>query len=153
MLVFGEIVPQALFLKYALPVGSFLREFLWALIFLLSPLGWPLSKLIDLLLGEGHQNMYRRNELRELIGMHAGDALEGESHGTSAEQRVADMRKEIQRLQSLGLRQQYHAEDDDGNDEEESSQDQSPEGQQEAAKRRAERVHHSSLLFFVSCLC
>jgi CBS domain containing-hemolysin-like protein len=115
VLIFGEIVPQAIFLKYALPIGAVLSPGIWMLIVALSPLGWPLSKVIDAILGDGtHGTMYRRHELKELIGMHAGDAMidddDGDA-GSAAQRRVAGMRAEIGRLQRLGLRQQYHAED------------------------------------------
>lgn len=45
------------------------------LIIIFFVVAWPLSKLIDKLLGdEGHTQLYRRSELKELIERHAGTA-------------------------------------------------------------------------------
>lgn len=49
-----------------------LVRFLMIIFFVVA---WPLSKLIDKLLGdEGHTQLYRRSELKELIERHAGTA-------------------------------------------------------------------------------
>ena len=72
VLIFGEILPQAACSRYGLAIGAFLSPLVWTLMFALSPLGYPLAKMLDWMLGEDHGTLYRRAELRELVGMHAG---------------------------------------------------------------------------------
>lgn len=42
-----------------------------------SPLGWPIAKLLELILGAHHGIVYRRKELRELIKIHAANGHAG----------------------------------------------------------------------------
>jgi len=106
VLIFGEIVPQAIFLKYALPIGSFLMPMIWGLIGLLFILGWPLSKLIDIILGEDHGTMYQRRELMDLIDMHAEGGGEFDDDGNKVD-------RDIARLTRMGLHRQYVGNTDD----------------------------------------
>ena len=41
------------------------------LIYFFFPLGWPVAKLLEWILGAHHGIIYRRSELRELIKFHA----------------------------------------------------------------------------------
>ena len=44
------------------------------LIYFFYPLGWPIAKLLQWILGAHHGIIYRRSELRELIKFHAAGA-------------------------------------------------------------------------------
>ena len=70
VIIFGEIIPQAVCTRYGLAIGANLAWFVWALIVLLSPLGWPIARLLDYVFGHAYVNYYRRNELSELIQLH-----------------------------------------------------------------------------------
>eukprot|EP00286_Rhodomonas_abbreviata_P013970 CAMPEP_0181340002 /NCGR_PEP_ID=MMETSP1101-20121128/29594_1 /TAXON_ID=46948 /ORGANISM="Rhodomonas abbreviata, Strain Caron Lab Isolate" /LENGTH=299 /DNA_ID=CAMNT_0023451083 /DNA_START=14 /DNA_END=910 /DNA_ORIENTATION=+ len=70
VLVFGEIVPQAVFTKFRLPIGSFLSPLVYLLEFVLMPLAWPIGKLLDLMLGEDHPTVYRRAEFKAFAKQH-----------------------------------------------------------------------------------
>lgn len=70
VLIFGEVIPQAAISRFGLAVGGNLHWLVWILIFIGSPISWPISKLLDLVLGENHTTFYKRAELKELIGIH-----------------------------------------------------------------------------------
>lgn len=46
VLLFGEIIPQAVCARYALAIGYVCAYPVWALMALASPLAWPISKLL-----------------------------------------------------------------------------------------------------------
>jgi len=71
ILVFGEVIPQALCNKYGLAIGATLNMLVWFLMLITFPISWPISKLLDWLLGKENKTRYRRTELRELVKMHA----------------------------------------------------------------------------------
>jgi metal transporter CNNM len=73
VLVFGEIVPQALCARFALGIGARLAWLVWMLIGLSFPISWPIAKGLDWLLGAEHHTLYRRSELSELISLHGAD--------------------------------------------------------------------------------
>jgi metal transporter CNNM len=70
VVIFGEILPNAVFSKHGLAISARLTWLVWLLIALLFPVAWPVSKLLDCLLGH-EQTFYRRAEIKTLIGMHA----------------------------------------------------------------------------------
>jgi len=46
-------------------------SFVWILMFLLLPISWPVAKILDLLLGHNEGQIYKRDELKELMNIHA----------------------------------------------------------------------------------
>ena len=50
----GEIVPQSVCSRYGLKVGYYSAWFVQALMFVCSPLAWPIGKLLDYVLGPEH---------------------------------------------------------------------------------------------------
>ena len=54
VLVFGEIIPQAVCTRYGLAVGANCATFVRMLMFLTSPIAWPISKILDTVLGTKH---------------------------------------------------------------------------------------------------
>eukprot|EP01028_Stygiella_incarcerata_P002861 TRINITY_DN1546_c0_g1_i1.p1 TRINITY_DN1546_c0_g1~~TRINITY_DN1546_c0_g1_i1.p1 ORF type:complete len:422 (+),score=132.70 TRINITY_DN1546_c0_g1_i1:135-1400(+) len=69
-LLFGEIIPQALCSRYGLAIGAAFAWFVKGLIIVTFVIVWPLSKLLDCVLGENHATFYRRTELKELVSQH-----------------------------------------------------------------------------------
>ncbi|KAK3037239.1 hypothetical protein RJ639_030132, partial [Escallonia herrerae] len=77
ILAFGEIIPQAVCSRYGLSVGAKLSGFVRLLVIVFFPLSYPISKLLDLLLGKGHSALLRRAELKTLVDMHGNEAGKG----------------------------------------------------------------------------
>ncbi len=70
IVIFGEIAPQAIFSRYALRFGS---KFTWLVnifIFIFLPVSWPISKLLDKILGQELHTVYSKKELVKLIEQH-----------------------------------------------------------------------------------
>ncbi|KAM7268388.1 hypothetical protein ACFE04_010554 [Oxalis oulophora] len=74
---FVEIIPQAVCSKHGLSIGArstFLVQFLILVFF---PFSYPISKMLDWLLGKGHSVLLRRAELKTLVNFHANEAGKG----------------------------------------------------------------------------
>ncbi|GLC35752.1 hypothetical protein PLESTB_000490500 [Pleodorina starrii] len=74
VLFFGEIIPQSVCSRYGLAVGARLAPLVRLLMWLCSPVAWPMGKLLDLLIGPDHHTLFRRRQLKELVSIHAEDA-------------------------------------------------------------------------------
>uniref|UniRef100_A0A6B2L466 CNNM transmembrane domain-containing protein n=1 Tax=Arcella intermedia TaxID=1963864 RepID=A0A6B2L466_9EUKA len=70
ILLFGEIVPQALCSRYGLAIGGNLTYVVWVLIVLCFPVAWPIGKLLDIIIGTEHGTFFKRTELKQLIDLH-----------------------------------------------------------------------------------
>lgn len=54
-----------------------MAPFVRVLVFVCSPVAYPISKLLDFLLGHGHVALFRRAELKTLVNMHGNEAGKG----------------------------------------------------------------------------
>jgi len=82
IVIFGEIIPQAACSRYALYIGSKVICIVRVLIFLIAPLAWPISKLLDWVLGDEFGLVYTNRELRNLVELHTTEGdLPTESAG------------------------------------------------------------------------
>ncbi|RHZ83051.1 hypothetical protein Glove_99g133 [Diversispora epigaea] len=70
IVIFGEIIPQAVCSRYGLVIGAFFAWPVRILIWVTYVVSYPMAKLLDLILGENHGIIYRRAELKELIMYH-----------------------------------------------------------------------------------
>ncbi|XP_016485927.1 DUF21 domain-containing protein At5g52790 [Nicotiana tabacum] len=77
ILAFGEIIPQAICSRYGLSIGARLSPLVRLLVIIVFPLSYPISKLLDRLLGKGHSALLRRAELKTLVNMHGNEAGKG----------------------------------------------------------------------------
>jgi metal transporter CNNM len=77
VLIFGEVLPQAIISRFGLAIGGNLAWFVQVLMFFAFPIAWPFSKVLDLILGHGHSTFYKRAELKELVNIHGMEKSEG----------------------------------------------------------------------------
>lgn len=73
IVLFGEIIPQAVCARYGLAIGAFFAWPLRVLVALLWVVAFPIAKLLDCVLGVQHGYTYQRAELRELVAYHGED--------------------------------------------------------------------------------
>ncbi len=75
--VFGEILPQAVFPRFALKIGARMSKFVWLFVILFYPLSAPISWLLDKILGKETPVLWSKEELGEIIRYHedVGDGI------------------------------------------------------------------------------
>ena len=70
VLLFGEIVPQALCSSHGLAIGAFFAPLMNVLLFITAPIAIPIAAILDLLLGKRHSALFRRTQLRTFVDLH-----------------------------------------------------------------------------------
>lgn len=70
IVIFGEVIPQSISVRYGLSVGAYFSPFVLALMYLLYPLAYPTALLLDHLLGEDHGTVYKKAGLKTLVTLH-----------------------------------------------------------------------------------
>lgn len=71
IVIFGEVIPQALFVSRALAFCSALAPVMWIMVIATYPISKPLQLLLDAILGKEVAHLQSRHELGLLIGEHA----------------------------------------------------------------------------------
>ncbi|RAL49430.1 hypothetical protein DM860_012863 [Cuscuta australis] len=77
ILLFGEIIPQSVCSRYGLAIGAFTAPIVRILVWICFPIAYPISKLLDFLLGHENKALFRRAELKTLVNLHGNEAGKG----------------------------------------------------------------------------
>ncbi|XP_022642378.1 DUF21 domain-containing protein At4g33700 isoform X3 [Vigna radiata var. radiata] len=77
ILLFGEIIPQSICSRYGLAIGATVAPVVRVLVWICFPVAYPISKLLDYLLGHRHEALFRRAELKTLVNLHGNEAGKG----------------------------------------------------------------------------
>ncbi|XAR61768.1 hypothetical protein NMG60_11016280 [Bertholletia excelsa] len=77
ILMFGEILPQAICTRYGLTVGATVAPLVHVLLWVFFPIAYPISKVLDWMLGKGHAVLLRRAELKTFVNFHGNEAGKG----------------------------------------------------------------------------
>lgn len=75
IMLFGEIIPQAICSRHPLLIGSYMIGFVKFLRTILFPVSYPIAWVLDAFLGEELGTIYNREELKGLIDVHASNAV------------------------------------------------------------------------------
>ena len=68
--LFGEIIPQAVFSRHALVFGAFASPFVYVALLLFYPIAFPISYLLDKMLGKELPRMHSKSEFMHMISEH-----------------------------------------------------------------------------------
>lgn len=73
IVIFGEIIPQASFARYALTVGSYTAWLVDVIIVIFYPVAKPIAWILDKVLGKEMRTIWSKRELEHIIRMHEDD--------------------------------------------------------------------------------
>lgn len=72
IVIFGEIIPQATFSRFALKVGAKTAWLVKGFMVILSPVCFPIAWVLDKALGEEMATIYSKHELMKIVEEHEG---------------------------------------------------------------------------------
>lgn len=85
LVVFGEIIPEAVFTHHAMALASSLAYLVLVLMIVTAPISWPVAKLLDWCVGSRTSVAFKRGQLRELIRYRAAQLEEPLHEGAAQE--------------------------------------------------------------------
>lgn len=76
VLIFGEVIPQAISTRYGLAVGANFVGLVRILMIICYPIAYPVGKVLDALIGH-NDALFRRAQLKALVSIHGQEAGKG----------------------------------------------------------------------------
>jgi len=70
IVIFGEIIPQAVFSRFALSLGAKTAWLVRILLFVFYPVSWPIAWMLNRTLGEELATIYSKKELMKIVEEH-----------------------------------------------------------------------------------
>ncbi|KAG1865637.1 hypothetical protein C8R48DRAFT_705498 [Suillus tomentosus] len=70
IVIFGEVIPQAVSVRYGLSIGARCAPFVLCLMYLFAPIAYPTAKLLDYVLGQNEGHTYKKAELKSFLQFH-----------------------------------------------------------------------------------
>ncbi|KAF7331375.1 hypothetical protein MKEN_00015300 [Mycena kentingensis (nom. inval.)] len=70
IVIFGEVIPQALSVRYGLAIGAAFAPIVLALMYIFAPIAYPIARLLDLLLGADSEHRYQKAQLKSFLQLH-----------------------------------------------------------------------------------
>jgi len=70
IVIFGEIIPQAVSVRYGLSIGAACAPFVLCLMYLLAPIAYPIARILDAVLGTNETHTYKKAELKSFLQFH-----------------------------------------------------------------------------------
>lgn len=93
IVIFGEIIPQATCSRHALLIGASVVEPMRMVMVLLSPICWPISKVLDRVLGDEITSGHTKREIEHVLRMQeTNDNPAGSSDDPSGDQSARNNR-------------------------------------------------------------
>ncbi|RSH88705.1 hypothetical protein EHS25_002932 [Saitozyma podzolica] len=70
IVIFGEIIPQAICVRYGLAIGGACAPLVYGLMILFAPIAFPIAMLLDYILGKDEGHTYKKAELKSFLQFH-----------------------------------------------------------------------------------